>query len=312
MNILSYILVAGFWGGSYLGIRYVVGAFPPFFGAAVRVGLALFPLLFFAWRAPGGLCIAPRLIWRVGLAGFLSMGLGWAALFWSEQYVAPAVAAIVTAMTPIFTTLFVPWFDRSAHYARHQWIGVVIGFIGIIIIFAPQIATGPRTELLGLLAVFGTTVMYGISIAMTQPLSRVVAGPVGATWQAIPAVLFLLGLSLATETWPPWEEILAQPRALLALAYLAFCSTALALILWLRLVRNLGGVTASTLMYFVPVVSLLLDAIVLHQWPTRSILIGGVIILSGVALTQSRGRERAASNTISSRPTLEAEQIENC
>lgn len=286
MNLFLAILLIGFWSGSYIAIHAVVQVFPPALAAAIRVAVALLVTLLYAWRVEGTIRTTPRAAWRCAVGGFCSMGVGWALLFWGQQRVTPAVAAILTSAAPIFTTCMLPLVDRRMRGVPRPWVGVLLGFAGVVCIFWPQLTNGAHPEFVGLLAVVGTAIGYGIAIAITHSVVHEVPASVGSVWHGVLALGFLVGWSGATEPWSGLQHRPGMPGAIAALLYLALCSTAIAQLIWFRLMRAWGGVASSTVLYCIPLVTVGLDAVLLRHWPTPNVVIGAVIILSGVALTQ--------------------------
>ncbi|MBI4237725.1 MAG: DMT family transporter [Deltaproteobacteria bacterium] len=289
MYAIVFALVTLSWGGSYLAIRYVVEAMPPLFGAVLRVAITLVCMIVWLRLQERRQPTHGRARRYCIVTGIFSMGVSWGLLFWGERHVAPAVTAILIATTSIFTTLFLPLIDRRRPISRWQWYGVPIGFIGVALVFIPHVVAGERGTFWGLVAVVCAAVCYGIATAMQQPLSRRVSAPRALLWQCWGALACLVPVSWWTEAWPSWEAFVGMERGIWALLYLAICSTVLAFQGWFYLIRVKGSVAASTSVYCVPLVSVLLDAWVLRQFPHWSVLAGAALIFSSVALTQ-RGR----------------------
>ena len=94
-NYLLFFLLTGFWGASFVAIKYVIAGLPPVVGAAVRVGIALFCfILFFRFRGQSTR-LAPALRWKVWLTGLFAQGFPFALLFWGEQSVSAGLAGII-------------------------------------------------------------------------------------------------------------------------------------------------------------------------------------------------------------------------
>ncbi len=289
MNIVRYLLVTLFWGGSYLGIHYVVEIFSPVVGSLLRVALALGLMLVYA-RLGGYSLRLPRPVRRMSIAfGILSMGIAWPLLFWGELHVAPAVAAILIGATPLFVKISLCVVQPRAHWHARQAAGLLIGFLGIVCVFSPQLLHGEtHAELLGLLAILLAALLYGISIALIELVPTSASATILFIWQALGALAVLVPLACITGGWPSLDVWRSAQAATVSLIYLSVCSTALAFVFWNQLIRNWGGVVASTATFVVPVVSLLLDAFVLRQIPDWPVLTGAAIISTGIALVRRK------------------------
>lgn len=286
--VIAYLFTALSWGGSYLGIRYVVAVLPPVFGAMLRVALAGVIISLLTARDVRASLRKPLWVLFTIFTGFFSMGMAWALLFWGEVQVAPALSAILIGATPIFTTLVLPLVDRSRPVTRYQWWGVALGFSGLLLIFAPQLHGESTGTLPGMLAVLGCAISYGIGTTLQQSITKIFSGRVVLAWQAVGALLILIPVSHYTETWPTFHYLTEQHAALFSLLYLSTCSTAIAFVCWFYLIREIGSVRTSTITYCSPLVSVLLDTFWLHLIPAWNVLIGAAIIIASVRLTQRK------------------------
>lgn len=286
-NFVLFCLLSAFWGGSYLSIHFVIEVFPPILAAGLRVALAA-PVVFAIalWRAPRP--------WPTGamrrrhlLTGIILTAIPWMMLFWGQTQVAPAVASILIAATPLFAAVFI---TLRGEPARHplQWLGLALGFAGVVCIFWPHLQGELTIELLGLCAVLGASMCYGLGITrIHHDIHDDVSISVMVLWQIISASALLLVTSALFETWPSWEMLYGQTQAWLGLAYLAVCSTALAFLLLFYLTRTQGGVVASMVSYVVPLIALGLDSVILQTVPAPAVLWGAVVMFAGVAITRN-------------------------
>lgn len=282
MNVCLFLFLTCAWGGAYLGIHYVIAVYPPFFAAALRVLCSTALMLPFAWVALRRANLSRGTIVRCAMSGLIFTGGGFSLLFWGQRFVAPAVASILIAATAIFLALIVPFVDRGARVTRQQWVGILLGFLGVALVFIPRLRDGDVAHLLGLLAILGTALCYAIGAAMLQPITRTVPGRVIYVWQGVAAGSFLLLLSALTETWPSRAMIAHAAAANYALGFLIIVPSTIAFLIYYHLIRVWGSVAATTTVFTVPLVSLLLDVVALRQVPAWPVLVGAVIIFSGV------------------------------
>ncbi|MBI2344358.1 MAG: DMT family transporter [Deltaproteobacteria bacterium] len=290
MNVVLFMFLTVVWGSAYVAIHMVIQHYPPIFAAALRVGLGLLILLGIAWRAIFRARIGASERWWGLLTGVLIMGVAWSALFWGQQYIAPAIAAIVIAATPTLTALMLPLFDRAAIVRGRQWGGVVTGFVGILFVFSPQWLQQPTGELKGLSAVLLTAVAYAVATCLLQTRLHRVPGRPTFFWQSLGALLFLLAVSAGLESWPPPRTLLQVTDVNLILLYLGLFPSTLAFLIALHLIRVWGGVATMSVTFTAPLVALLIDAVWLRQIPAWPVLIGAVIIFFGTYLVHDPAR----------------------
>lgn len=292
MNIILYMFLILMGGSSYLAVHYVVAAFPPLFGAMVRIGTATLLITLYAWRTKNLLWPRGRLALLCMITGLMTLAIPSSLIFWGQTKVAPALAAIILCSAPLFTVIALPFFDRKMATSIYQKTGVLLGFSGITLTFLPKIQRSAHAELLGLFAILGAAISFGIVTAILQPLTQKVKGPVLLVYQGIPAFFVLVLLSRLAGPWPSWSFFIGETQALVALGYLAVVLTVVGYIVWFHLIKTLGSITTATAAYFNPLVAILLDIIILHHSPNWQAVTGTIIIICGVALTKYKPRAR--------------------
>lgn len=280
-HILYFILMSLFWGGSFLAIAIAVQHFPPFFAAFIRSFIAMSAIaIYLFWKR--GKIQRPKVWLQSFGSGLFIMGIAWIFLFWGEKYVSPALAAILNGTVPIFTTLLFPLLTPQDKLSWNKWAGVLMGFLGIVVIFAPEFSFGMSLHLKGLLAVLMMAVCYAIGTLWTRRLSNRVSNSTNLFYQCLGSATILLIASAIFEL--PYQSLHWSGKALLALTYLGLFSSALSLLLFFVLVKEIGSVQASAVTYCPPLVAILLDVIFLKKWITWNQAIGAVIILGAVFL----------------------------
>jgi len=284
---MFFALIAIFWGGSFLAVRESVEVFPPFFAAAMRVGIATFIMMVLMVYRNGDR--VPRDIRLSMLAnGLFTLGFPWALLFWGEQYIAPAMAGIINATTPLFTVVIATLVVRREKSAWNKWLGVVLGFFGVLIIFAPKISAGAGSDIKGMLAIVGMAISYGVGIVWLKSLAHRVAPFNAFFYQGLGALVFLIPLSLITE----WSGLVnahwGAQSGWISILYLGIFSTALAQLMFFVIIRDLGAVAASAVTYVPPIIAIILDRLVYGHFVSLNAIIGAAVILVGVRLVHMR------------------------
>lgn len=283
-HTVGFILCGLLWGGSFLAIRFSIDAFPPFAAASLRVAIATTLLwTFMRWRRDK-LPRDAKLVWQLLGIGFFTLGLPWALLFWGEQFVSPALCSILNSTTPIFTVVVAALIVRNEHVSWNKWLGVVAGFIGVLMIFWPQLLNGEGSSLYGMLAVTGMAMCYSIGIVWLKSLTHRISAPVAFFLQGIGALMFLVPFSLLAEWSSIWSANWGATDSWLAIVYLGVFSTAIAQLIFYVVLRAWGSVKTSAVTYIIPIVAVILDWIVFGTFLSANAIIGAAIILAGVRL----------------------------
>jgi len=287
-NWAQFILLAFFWGGSFVAIEKVLGGTTPIWGAFLRVaGAAIFILLMFRKK-----CFEISFLkaWRSYIVGILGIGIPFSLLFWGEKSVSPGLASILNGTVPIWTMILGAQFFKTDNPASfNRVLGLLLGIAGVFIIFYPQVAfSGSGQELWGIIAIVLMAMFYALSALLNRVLMSSTKVPFASNLyhQLVGSVVYLVLLALFIEGLPS-TSILQSPSALISTLYLSIFSTGLALWMFFYLMKTWSAVRTVSVTYLVPVVSIVLDYF-LNGNVLRSNEFGGMaLILTAVFLIQS-------------------------
>ncbi|KQW43547.1 MULTISPECIES: DMT family transporter [unclassified Roseateles] len=279
-DIGELVLLAALWGASFLFMRVSVPEFGPVALAAVRVGLAsamLIPLL-----ALRGQLAELRTHWKgLLLVGALNSAIPFALFSFAALSITAGLSSIVNATTPLWTAVvaFV-WLRQGL--TPWRVLGLAIGFAGVAFLAWDKASFKPGADHSGLWAVLAcaaATLCYGVAANATKRYLAGVSPLAVATGSQFSAAL-LLALP-AAWLWP--AEMPGTVAWGSALALAALC-TALAYILYFRLMSRVGPTNAVSVTFLIPVFAIVWGALFLHEAITAQMVVGGAIVLVGIAL----------------------------
>jgi len=267
-----FAAVSVVWGVPYLFIKLAVEDLSPGFVAWSRVALGALVLLPIAWRT-GALRGLP-LRWLTAFALF-EITIPFPLIAFGEQRVSSSLAAILIAAVPLVVAFLALRFDRAEQPTRTRFIGMLIGLGGVAALVGIDIG-GRGSELLGAAAVLAATFGYACGpLIVKRHLSG--ADPLGPVAGALGiAAIMLLPLALGglpTET-PPDE-------AIASVVVLGLICTALAFLIFFRLIAEIGPSRATIITYVNPVVALALGVAILDEHVTTGTVAGLLLILAG-------------------------------
>lgn len=293
LNILIFLICAALWSGSFIAIKMVVAVWPPVFGAAVRVGIALAAIALLTFIKQQKLPSAFLAHRQMMLVGVFAQALPFATLFWGEQYVSPGLAGIMNATVSIWTYLLALIFlPQKTTFTFYTCSGLMLGLIGVIVIFTPLLSFDYHPMFLyGSLAVLSMAISYAISNILNQYVLHGENTPnflSNLYYQHCGSFLFLFLIVILSAEAPSSSHVLFNTKAIIASLYLGLFSTALAYALYYHLIREWDAVHASSVLYIIPALTLLWDYLLDGIIPTRYQCIGIVIILLGVAMIQAK------------------------
>ncbi len=294
---VGFAAVAFIWGTTWLAVRVVVLEMPPLSAAGLRFVVAAV-LLGLATRATGrSLSLAPLsrdlrrlLVWLT----FLMIAIPYGLVFYGEQTVTSALAAILFSIHPVFVLLFDSLRQRRNLFRGSPLAGLVLAFAGICIIFVPRLA-GPMGELLGALAIVGAALSAGIGAVIAKYGAHELDPWIGTTWQMAGAGVSLLLLGIVCER----PTLAGYPlTAWLALAYLAVFGSCVTFVLYYSLLKRMTPIELATLSFIIPVVATFFGWLVLDERLGGYSLAGAAVALTGVALIHRRPAAPAESEPV--------------
>jgi drug/metabolite transporter (DMT)-like permease len=292
MKIALFWILAFLWGGSFIAVKYVVATVPPVWGAGFRLTCALLFLTAIYKLMGKKLYVAPHLRRRVFFSGLASQGIPFSLLFWGEQSISPGLSGILNGTTPIWAFIFGMLFLRQHEpFTKKKLIGLLVGMMGLLFIFGPELAGGlSNSSTLGTIAVGLMGLSYGVGTIINKSVMVHKDHPTleaSLFWQTLASTLFVGTIAFAIEGKPNLMWFSNTPFVLATL-YMGCFSTAIAFILYFKLLHEMGAVKASAVGYLIPITAVLLDFIINKNVPRSSDLLGAVVILAGIFIIQDR------------------------
>ncbi|WP_442583804.1 DMT family transporter [Mesorhizobium sp. ASY16-5R] len=283
------LMLATLWGASYTFIKIGVETIPPITLIAARTLIAgMILLAVLAWR---GLRLpTDAATWvRFLVQACLNSAIPFTLIAWAEQTVDAGLAAILNSMTPIFAFLLTALITRHEQVTARKLFGVVAGLAGISLIIGMQALNGLGDALWAQLAVVAATVCYagaGIFGKNFKGLDPMMP----AAGSLVCGAVILIPLSLVVDR--PWT-LRPSTDSMLALLGLAVFSTALAFVIYFRLIHTLGSVGATAQAYLRVPIGVAIGVIFLGETVTSTAGIGLVCVIAGVIAMTLPGRKRS-------------------
>lgn len=273
-------VLALLWGSSYLFIKIALTDIPPITLIAIRVGIAslfLFAVMF--WRGErfprDGKIICMLLIQSV----FNSLG-AWTVLAWGQQHVESGLASVLNSTSPVFVFLITALLTRHERIDRFRLAGACLGIAGVVLIIGPGALTGLGQHLGGQLAIITGAIFYA-GAAIYGKRFNTLPATVTAAATMIWASIFLIPASLVLDQ--PWTMTPSTPAILATLALSVFC-TAIALLIYFRLLRTLGSMGVASQSYLRAGIGVLLGVLLLGESISPPVIGGILCTLVGVAI----------------------------
>jgi drug/metabolite transporter (DMT)-like permease len=279
--VIYMSLLAAFWGASYMFIKVAGRAFEPTTMILLRLLIAglLMVVVLAAQRGwHETLADMRRLGWEGFALGVVNGAIPFTLIAWGEKHIDSGVAAIANATMPIFVVLLAIRWQPSETVRGLRLVGFLVGLLGVAVLAGVH-PKGGWWGVAGTMAVVLASVSYAVGSLWGQRLVAHASGLVVSTTSLIGGLIVLLpfGLAQLPSDVPGWKET----SSLIALAVLG---TALAQIIFYRVLRTDGAARVSLVTYLLPMTALLYGVLLLGEQLTWQELAGMVLILGGVAL----------------------------
>ncbi len=295
-DLLRLIALAAIWGASFLFVRLAVPALGAAWLTELRVALASVAMVLLV-RA-SGLRFEPRRHWRHYLVmGGLNTALPWALYAYSGNYIGASTMAILNAATPWFAAVCgAIWLGER--FSARKAAGLVLGLVGVALVVGLGPIEANANVVLASLACIAATACYALcGTYMKKRVTGVSPLVMAAGSLVVASVAVLPGLPGPL----PVQALLAWPVAVAVLGISLLCS-ALAYVLYFRLIANVGPTKSLTVTFLIPVFGVLWGAVFLGEPIGASTLVGGGVILLSTALVLEIGRGgRARYNSLLSK-----------
>jgi drug/metabolite transporter (DMT)-like permease len=290
MGLRDWGLVAALsviWGGSFFFIGVAVKSLPPLTLVFLRVALAAV-VLNLAVPAVGLRMPADRRTWAAFFAmGLLNNLLPFSLIVWGQTHIASGLASILNAMTPVFTVIVAHFLTRDEKLTANRLLGVLIGLAGVGVIIGPDALSGLGVNVWAQAAVLGAGVCYAFAGIYGRRFRRWGVHPVvTATGQVSASAAMLLPLALAVDH--PWRLPVPEAPALAAVLGLAILSTALAYIIFFRVLASAGATNIMLVTFLIPVSAILLGSMFLGEALAGRQFLGMGLIGAGLAAIDGR------------------------
>ncbi len=275
--------LASIWGGSYLLIKYALEDVSARVIVWARSALAALVLLAaMGGAARGALAdMRGRPGWAIGL-GAISVAIPFSLITFGEHEVPSGLTAVLISPAALFVAMLAPLIDVSERIDRRQAVGLFAGLGGVALVVGVE-SIHTLGEFLGAMAMLGAALFYAIGgFVVKKRYGRLTA--IQTSFVSV-SVASLLMLPAAAATAPTEVPGL---RAVVSVVALGAVGTALAFVIFYKLIGEVGAGRASLVSYLAPGVALFYGAVFLDEAITAAAVVGLVLILGGVALASRR------------------------
>lgn len=290
---LAFIAVAIFWGTTFLAIRVGITSdethsFPPFLLAAFRHGIAgtLICTYFIVFKKAG----LPK--WnqfkQYSLNGILMLVGGNGLISWGMQWVDSGLAALMSALTPLWIVLLNMAFGYKEKVTKIMWVGFLLCLIAQYLIFKDRInLLSDKTYLWGLIAVMASNICWSLGTIFSKSNKSEFPVIYTAGLQMIPGSIILFIIASINGDWGHFNP---STDSVIALVYLVTFGSLLAYGCFMYILQALPAALVSTYAYFNTIVAVLLGYLFLNEIINTETLLAMLLTILGVYLIGQKAK----------------------
>lgn len=292
------IALATVWGGSFFFNGIAIRELPVLTVVVARVALAAMILLVIlrlrGERMPRG--------WPVWAAffgmGALNNAIPFTLIVWGQQHIASGLASILNASTPLFTVILAHFLTSDERLSRGKLAGVLIGFFGVAVMIGADALRDLGVQVVAQMLCLAGAISYAFAGIFGRRFRAMGITPMGtATGQVVASSVILLPLVLLVDR--PWTLPVPSLTVIAALIGVAVISTALAYVLYFRILATAGATNLLLVTFLIPVSAILLGTLFLGEVLFARHFAGMALI--GVGLAAIDGRPWTAVRGLSNR-----------
>ncbi len=276
------LFLAAIWGSSFVFIKVGVAEVPPVTLTGVRLALAaLFLGGLVMLRGKGFAQISVNWPMLAGVA-LIGNALPFALIAWGQQGIASNTSAILMGIMPLITIIVAHLFTRDEKINARKIAGMITGFIGLVVLVAPEAAGGLTDSFVSQLALLGAATCYGFNAVLVRRVMATDQLASVAVVMALAAVM-VLPMAFVTEqplsveaSWPAWAMVVA----------LGVVHTALATLIMFAIIGRAGASFFGQINLLVPVAGVVWSALLLSERPGANALAALGLIVLGIVIAR--------------------------
>lgn len=281
------LILSILWGGSFFFNGVAVKELPTFTVVTSRVGLAAL-ILYVVLKFSGSKMPTSKPIWLAFIGmGVLNNVIPFSLIVWGQTHIASGVASILNATTPLFTVLVAHVLTNDEKMTKGRWFGVLIGLAGVGVMIGVEALQTLGVNILAELAILIAAISYAFAGVFGRRFKTMGVSPLATTTGQVTASTVIM-MPIALYIDQPWSLPMPSINALAAMIGLAALSTALAYILYFRILATAGATNLLLVTFLIPVSAILLGVFVLNEVLLAKHVMGMALIGIGLAAIDGR------------------------
>lgn len=278
------VVLSVFWGASFFFVEVAVKTVTPLTLVACRVGIAAVILLVYAVMTRRPVPRNPGIWAGFFILGALNNALPFSLIAWGQSHIDSSLASILNATTPVFSVVLAHFLTTDERLTKNKMAGVILGWVGVTVLIGIEALGGLGVQTAGQAAVLCAALLYALAAIFGRRYKDldpvvVAAGMLCASTILITPAAFMIETPFEIAfSSIPWKAVLA----------LAVISTALAYIIYFKILSTAGVTNIVLVTFLIPVSAILLGILALGETPGWNAFAGMGLIFTGLLFIDGR------------------------
>lgn len=273
------------WGASFFFGKVAVAEMRPFFIVFCRLALASVALNILL-VARGMRMPSSFRVWKtLFIMGFFNNMLPFSLIFWGQTQITSSLASILNSTAPLFTVILAHFLTRDERLTVNRLAGIIVGMTGVVLLIGPDALRGIGKDTFAQIGILGAAFSYAVASVYGRRFAGV--NPlVAAAGQITAATVMILPITLFFDR--PWQNLSLTLSTWGSVIGLGLFCTALAYVVFFRLLASAGATNVMLVAFLVPVSAILLGTVILGERLELRQAGGMLLIAAGLAAIDGR------------------------
>lgn len=285
----AFVLLGLIWGSSFLWIKIGVENITPFVLVTLRISFGLVGLLVVMAVQRQAFPRDRNTLFKYIFMGVFNLVIPFLLITWGETKIDSSLAAILNGAQPLFVIVIAHFWLHDEKITLPRLGGLIIGFIGVVVLVAQDFGPGLHGDVLGQLAVVLAAISYATALTFSRKYLRGTKPVVQST------MILVVGAIIMWTLTPVVSRPLvlpSTPLTWLAVIWLGLLGLCIAYLLFFYLNNAWGPTRASLVTYIFPVVGVFLGIIFLNEQPSWNMVIGSLLVVGGIVVVNLKPRAK--------------------
>ena len=286
IDLFLLVLLALIWGSAFFNIKIATYTYDTFTLVFVRVFFATVPLVLWCFYKKIKIMAFSK-DWKIyAIVGLVNISLPFLLIAYGTDKVQSYLSAILMSSTPLSGTILAHFFTSNEKFNLIKGIGVIIGFLGVAILFFDKIVISDSNLIYALIILFAST-LYVIGGIITLKFLKNKGTENVTASTVIWSLISLLPFCLYQE---PWNNLNPSFESTLSLIYLGIFATGIAWMLRFHILITNGLVFQAQVAYLIPIFGVIFGYFLMDEIITWRVLISLIIIILSIYIVKKNNR----------------------